>query len=72
MIFDEQANDRWKMYEGNPREEVVKTYKVHITQYCKPIVVRARDEDEARQKVSEDYEWEVEVVDFDIEPKGEM
>ena len=44
-----------------------KVFRVNITQYCKPITVFAKDEDDARNKATEDHVWEVEEASFDIE-----
>jgi len=49
----------------------MKTYRVYITQYCEPIVVRAKDEDDARNRATEDHVWEVTDVDFRIEDDSE-
>jgi len=46
----------------------MKTYRVYITQYCKPIVVRAKDEDEAITKAREDKVWQP----WDVEIKAEV
>ena len=44
-----------------------KIFRVSIAQYCKPITVFAKDEDEARHRATEDHVWEVEEASFDIE-----
>lgn len=44
-----------------------KIFRVSIVQYCKPITVFAKDEDDARNKATEDHVWEVEEASFDIE-----
>jgi hypothetical protein len=49
----------------------LKPYRVYITQYCEPIVVRAKDEDDARNRATEDHVWEVTDVDFRIEDDSE-
>jgi len=45
----------------------LKPYRVYITQYCEPIVVQAKDKDDARTRATEDHVWEVGDVDFTIE-----
>ena len=49
----------------------LKPYRVYITQYCDPIFVRAKDEDDARNRATEDHVWQVRDVDFIIEDDSE-
>lgn len=43
------------------------TYKVWITQYCKPLTIHADTKDQAILKAQEDMTWEVVTAEFEAE-----